>query len=229
MSLLRCWLRSHEPLRKKESSRDCFILILCAFWPAGILSPFVLHAPYSFFQCHLKHSLSSHSYIKTGRAADFSHQVYLIEQLHISLSSPCMWIKAVAQSFLLPENIKAICFVLWNVRSTGEIAKALAQLRCQWTAWATDRGREPQWQHVGKKGKPGVKEKWGGESREWGDEEQTHGREVAKAGRERGGETEQESEGQRVTQGWDGLIDVDNEADPSRPSLWPIRIKLAGP
>lgn len=116
-----------------------------------------------FFQCHLKHSLSSHSYIKTGRAADFSHQAYLIEQLHISLSSPCMWIKAVAQSFLLPENIKAICFVLWNVRSTGEIAKALAQLRCQWTAWATDRGREPQWQHAGKKGKPGVKERWGGE------------------------------------------------------------------
>lgn len=49
MSLLQCWLRSHEPLRKKASSRDCFILILCAFWPAGILSAFVLHAPYSFF------------------------------------------------------------------------------------------------------------------------------------------------------------------------------------
>lgn len=27
----------------------------------------------------------------------------------------------------------------------------------------------------------------------------------------------------------DGLIDVNNEADQSQPSLWPIRIKLAGP
>lgn len=27
----------------------------------------------------------------------------------------------------------------------------------------------------------------------------------------------------------DGLMDVDNEADRSQPSLWPIRIKLAGP
>lgn len=29
------------------------------------------------------------------------------------------------------------------------------------------------------------------------------------------------------TQG--GLTDVDNEADQSQPSLWPIRIKLGGP
>lgn len=53
---------------------------------------------------------------KRGRTSDFSHQVYLIEQLHISLSCHCVRIKAATQSFLLADNIKAICFVWRNVR-----------------------------------------------------------------------------------------------------------------
>lgn len=41
--------------------------------------------------------------------------------------------------------------------------------------------------------------------------------------RDKGGVGRTES----ATQG--GLTDVDNEADQSQPSLWPIRIKLGGP
>lgn len=61
--------------------------------------------------------------------SDFSHQVYLIEQLHISLSCHCVRIKAVTRSFLLADNIKAICFVWWNVRSTGEGEQKLENAR----------------------------------------------------------------------------------------------------
>lgn len=90
---------------------------------ASYLPLFFIHHIHFFSVSFEAQSVSPHSDIKRGRTADFSHRVYLIEQLHISLSCHCMRIKAVAQSFLLPDNIKAICFVLWNVRSTGEIAK----------------------------------------------------------------------------------------------------------
>lgn len=60
--------------------------------------------------------------------------------------------------FLLPDNIKAICFVLWNVRSTGEIAKR--SHNCDVTErprQQTGEERKAQRRHVGKEERVGKK------------------------------------------------------------------------
>lgn len=153
----------------------CFILILCALWPAGILSPFVLHTPHSFFSVSFEaQSVSPHSYIKSGRTADFSHQVYLIEQLHISLSCHCMWIKAAAQSFFVARQHQGYLFCLVECKVNRRNCKALAQLWCRWAAWTTDRGREgATTASCGEKEKLEAKGRWSKGSRELGDKEQT--------------------------------------------------------
>lgn len=88
-----------------------------------------------------------------------------------------MRIKAVAQSFLLPDNIKAICFVLWNVRSTGEIAKR--SRNCDVNERQTEGGSH--------NGSVWVKRKTRGEREMRRREEMKskHRREVVKAARER--------------------------------------------
>lgn len=90
---------------------------------------------------------------KKKKPSDFSHQVQLIELLLISLSCHCMWIKAVTRSFLLADNIKAICLVCRDVRSaaTGEHRLENARATVVSMNNMKDRGREPAWQHVGGK------------------------------------------------------------------------------
>lgn len=112
--------------------------------------------------------------MKRGRTADFSHQVYLIEQLHISLSCHCVRIKAVTQSFLLPDNIKAICVVYWNVRSTGEEKQKLESVRT--TAMSMNGTNKRQGEGAAMAAY-GQKRKIRGERerRQWGDEETSTG------------------------------------------------------
>ncbi len=167
--------------------------------------------------------MSSHSYIKRGRTADFCHQVYLIEQLHISLSLPVdqgrhtkLFVARQHQGYLF-------CLVECKVDRIGrrEIGKRLHNCDVK-----ERRGRQTE--RGCSNGNIWRKRKIRGE-REMSRREEAvkrwrnkHRREVKKAAREEG-ETEEQQ------RGGDGRMDEDNEADRSQPSLWPIRIELAGP
>lgn len=109
-------------MKKTASSLDCLfhsdslcflasghLIALCSSYDAQIFFTVIWRTVHVFSFLH-----------KKGRMSDYSHQLYLIKQTHISFSSHCVRIKAVTRSFLLADNIKAICFVWWNVRSTGE-------------------------------------------------------------------------------------------------------------
>lgn len=87
----------HPWERKLVPQTVCFIRILCASWPAGILSVFVLHTAHSLFGVIWSSACLLTPTWKTGRTTDLSHQIYLIEWLHISLSFLCVWIKAVCR------------------------------------------------------------------------------------------------------------------------------------
>lgn len=126
--------------------------------------------------------------------------------------------------FLLPDNIKAICFVLWNVRSTGEIAKR---------SHNCDVGERHEQQTEEESSHNGImwgKRKTRGEremkQRELGDKEQT---EVWSCkGNKRKREWDRVGRRVKAETGWTDGCRQWGRSFPW-PSLWPIRIKLAGP
>lgn len=195
-------------MRKKATSQDCLfhtdsgcfmasrhLISLCSSYTTFIFFP-----PLSFEA----QRVSPHSYIKRQKsrlqpsglpnwtASHFSFMpLYADQGSGTKLFSFSL--------FLLPDNIKAICFVLRNVRSTGEIAKALAQLRCHWAAPSTDRGgEEAAAASCGERGKSGGKNRGEKEDEAKGDEEQTE------AWSCKGNEKKPEQEGREV-RGRDGM------------------------
>lgn len=117
----------------------CFILILCAFWPAGVSSPFVVRTALSFFPVSSDAlSLSSYSLIKRGRKSGFSHQVYPNwTASHFSFMPLCVDQGSHMKLFVGRQHQGYLfCLVECKVNRRGrtEIGK---HSRCQWMALKT--------------------------------------------------------------------------------------------
>lgn len=143
-------------MRKETSSPDCLFHseFVCFLASRHLICLCSSHSTFTLW-CHLKLSLSSHSYME-NRENNRPQPSDLPNWMASHLPFIPLYVN---QGSLLPDDIKIICFVWWNVRSTGEGEQK-----------KTDRGRgeaQQQQQQQQRKIQPGAeremmwRERWG--------------------------------------------------------------------
>lgn len=142
-------------MRKKASSQDCLFHTdsVCFMASRHLISLCSSYTTFIFFSViwstvrvsSLLHKKRENSRLQPSGLPNWTASHLSFMPLYVDQGSG-------TKLFLLPDNIKAICFVLWNVRSTGEIAKRAHNCDVgERHEQQTEEEREPQRHHVGKK------------------------------------------------------------------------------
>lgn len=135
--ILICVMCSCAFMRKETSSLDCLFHsdFMCFLASGHLICLCSSHSTFCLCVSFEAQPVSSHSYMKNRQnnrpqpldLPNWMGPHFLFIPLYVN------------QGSLLPDSIKAICFVLWNVRSTGEAEQK-----------SVDRGRGPPQQQRGK-------------------------------------------------------------------------------